>query len=84
MNDQVEAIIVFCDSCLNEKISITLNDERIIVGKLLSADTLQIVLSKEENFYIIGNEDKKYSSKLLIDPKSVKDVRLVLKELERD
>ena len=84
MNNNIDAIIAFCDNCIGEKIIITQFDEKTIIGKLISSDRLEVLVSKEENFFIVGNEDKKYSSHFSIDPKTIKDVRLVLKELERE
>ena len=35
MNNNVEALVTFCEGCIGEKISVSLNNERTIIGKLI-------------------------------------------------
>ncbi len=83
MNNKVDAVITFLGNCIGEKVIIALTSGKTIVGKVSSVNGYEIKLSKEENFYVVGKEENKYSSMLIVDPRSITDAQLVLKELEK-
>ena len=70
-------IIGFCSQNIGNNVKVLFKD-RTIYGKLIDVNINELVVSKEENFYIVGHEGKKFSSKHRINLNSVNEISLVL------
>lgn len=76
MNSCAE-LIGFCSENIGNKVKILFKD-RTIYGKIIDIKIDEVIISKEENFYIVGHEGKKFSSKYRIKLNSVNEISLVL------
>lgn len=72
-------VFYFCKDNIGNVVKVLYDIDSAVTGRILSVDRFKgVVISKEENFYIVGDDSQKYSSKFIIDPSLIKDISLIL------